>query len=75
MTARPGYNMNSSGRRLPARQMCLIDRLSWHVSAVKRIMQEARELANDPCTDYSAAPLEVCPTRAISALKLTRLAG
>lgn len=22
-------------------------------------MQEARELANDPCTDYSAAPLEV----------------
>ena len=28
--------------------------------AVKRIMQEARELANDPCTDYAAAPLEVC---------------
>lgn len=27
--------------------------------AVKRIMQEARELANDPSTDYSAAPLEV----------------
>ncbi|KAJ8078551.1 hypothetical protein PM082_012834 [Marasmius tenuissimus] len=27
-------------------------------SAVKRIMQEARELANDPSTDYSAAPLE-----------------
>ncbi|KAF9500391.1 UBC-like protein [Pleurotus eryngii] len=27
-------------------------------SAVKRIMQEAKELANDPCTDYSAAPLE-----------------
>jgi ubiquitin-conjugating enzyme E2 J1 len=23
-------------------------------------MQEARELANDPCTDYSAAPLEAC---------------
>jgi hypothetical protein len=22
-------------------------------------MQEARELANDPCTDYHAAPLEV----------------
>jgi len=22
-------------------------------------MQEARELSNDPCTDYSAAPLEV----------------
>ena len=28
--------------------------------AVKRIMQEARELANDPSTEYSAAPLEVC---------------
>ena len=28
-------------------------------AAVKRIMQEARELANDPCTDYTAAPLEV----------------
>ncbi|KAL0570591.1 hypothetical protein V5O48_011374 [Marasmius crinis-equi] len=27
-------------------------------AAVKRIMQEARELANDPSTDYSAAPLE-----------------
>jgi len=27
-------------------------------SAVKRIMQEARELANDTSTDYSAAPLE-----------------
>ena len=29
------------------------------IPAIKRIMQEARELANDPCTDYSAAPLEV----------------
>lgn len=27
--------------------------------AVKRIMQEAKELANDPSTEYSAAPLEV----------------
>ncbi|KAL1741711.1 ubiquitin-conjugating enzyme/RWD-like protein [Schizophyllum fasciatum] len=27
-------------------------------SAIKRIMLEARELANDPCTDYVAAPLE-----------------
>ncbi|ESK92990.1 ubiquitin-conjugating enzyme e2 [Moniliophthora roreri MCA 2997] len=27
-------------------------------AAVKRIMQEARELANDPSSDYSAAPLE-----------------
>ncbi|TFY54892.1 hypothetical protein EVJ58_g8591, partial [Rhodofomes roseus] len=33
-------------------------RLNKNNSAVKRIMQEARELANDPCTDYSAAPLE-----------------
>ena len=30
--------------------------------AVKRIMQEARELANDPSTEYSAAPLEVRAT-------------
>ncbi|KAH7889773.1 UBC-like protein [Phlebopus sp. FC_14] len=27
-------------------------------AAVKRIMQEAKELAHDPCTDYNAAPLE-----------------
>ncbi|KAF9562170.1 UBC-like protein [Agrocybe pediades] len=33
-------------------------KLNKNNSAVKRIMQEARELANDPCTDYSAAPLE-----------------
>jgi len=32
--------------------------LNKNNSAVKRIMQEARELANDPCTDYSAGPLE-----------------
>ncbi|KZT11482.1 UBC-like protein [Laetiporus sulphureus 93-53] len=32
--------------------------LNKNNSAVKRIMQEARELANDPCTDYSAVPLE-----------------
>ena len=25
-------------------------------------MQEARELANDPSTEYTAAPLEVCAT-------------
>jgi len=29
------------------------------LAAVKRILQEARELANDSCTDYHAAPLEV----------------
>jgi hypothetical protein len=27
--------------------------------AIKRIMQEAKELATDPSTDYTAAPLEV----------------
>ncbi|EIM90449.1 UBC-like protein [Stereum hirsutum FP-91666 SS1] len=32
--------------------------LNKNNSAVKRIMQEARELANDPSTEYSAAPLE-----------------
>ncbi|KAI0807235.1 ubiquitin-conjugating enzyme/RWD-like protein [Fomes fomentarius] len=32
--------------------------LNKNNSAVKRIMREARELANDPCTDYTAAPLE-----------------
>ncbi|KAI0747908.1 UBC-like protein [Daedaleopsis nitida] len=32
--------------------------LNKNNSAVKRIMREARELANDPCTDYAAAPLE-----------------
>jgi hypothetical protein len=26
---------------------------------VKRILQEARDLANDPSTDYVASPLEV----------------
>ncbi|KAJ7273504.1 ubiquitin-conjugating enzyme/RWD-like protein [Mycena haematopus] len=32
--------------------------LNKNNSAVKRIMQEARELANDPSPEYSAAPLE-----------------
>ncbi|KAJ2917664.1 hypothetical protein MD484_g2810, partial [Candolleomyces efflorescens] len=32
--------------------------LNKNNSAVKRIMQEARELSNDPSTDYHAAPLE-----------------
>ncbi|KAI6039004.1 UBC-like protein [Pisolithus marmoratus] len=32
--------------------------LNRNNTAVKRIMQEARELASDPCTDYHAAPLE-----------------
>lgn len=38
---------------------CYLDRLTRYYVAVKRIMQEARELSNDPCTDYHAAPLEV----------------
>jgi len=29
-------------------------------TAVRRILQEAKELANDESTDYTAAPLEVC---------------
>ncbi|KAF8841189.1 UBC-like protein [Paxillus ammoniavirescens] len=32
--------------------------LNKNNAAVKRIMQEARELENDSCTDYHAAPLE-----------------
>lgn len=32
--------------------------LNKNNSAVKRIMQEARELSNDPSTDYAAGPLE-----------------
>ncbi|KIY65032.1 UBC-like protein [Cylindrobasidium torrendii FP15055 ss-10] len=32
--------------------------LNKNNSAVKRIMQEAKELANDPSADYTAAPLE-----------------
>lgn len=32
--------------------------LNKNNSAIKRIMQEARELSNDPSTDYCAAPLE-----------------
>ena len=31
-------------------------------TAVRRILQEAKELANDQSTDYTAAPLEVCLT-------------
>ena len=59
MSARPGYNMNSSGahdRNLRRRNHADDP---YPSTAVKRIMQEARELANDPSTDYTAAPLEV----------------
>jgi len=53
--------------------------------AVKRIMQEARELANDPSTDYSAAPLEedifvrtlqaigFCSHRSVDERRLTKI--
>ncbi|KAG6376083.1 ubiquitin-conjugating enzyme/RWD-like protein [Boletus reticuloceps] len=39
--------------------MPAVPSLNKNNAAVKRIMQEARELANDPCTDYHAEPLEV----------------
>lgn len=52
--------MNSSGESSAA----TTSRFSLTAGpAVKRIMQEARELSNDPSTDYTAAPLEVRPTR------------
>lgn len=41
--------------RLPFESKCTIP------AAVKRILQEAKELASDKSTDYTAAPLEVCP--------------
>jgi ubiquitin-protein ligase len=43
------------------------------VVAVKRILQEAKELANDPSSDYSAAPLEVRTSREWSALITSNL--
>jgi len=55
MASASSMNKNNSGR-----YTLLL--LSWYLNscpAVKRIMQEARELANDPSTDYVAAPLEV----------------
>ena len=53
-------NKNNSGMRAFCGGTCT--KLTCiHLQAVKRIMQEARELANDPSTDYFAAPLEVCP--------------
>ena len=33
--------------------------MTFSLLAIKRIMQEAKELASDPSTDYTAAPLEV----------------
>ncbi|KAK7043681.1 hypothetical protein VNI00_008292 [Paramarasmius palmivorus] len=38
--------------------MASVSSMNRNNAAVKRIMQEARELANDPSTDYLAAPLE-----------------
>ena len=57
MAARTGFNKNNSGSS-PVKHRGVQRRLIPD-TAVKRIMQEARELANDPCTDYAAAPLEV----------------
>jgi len=61
----------------PSTRTTRVHPLSLHLSrpvkltlptAVRRILQEAKELANDESTDYTAAPLEVCrnfppPTR------------
>ena len=52
-------NKNNSGRSFDCGVMGRQGVLTSPDAAVKRIMQEARELANDPCTDYHAAPLEV----------------
>ena len=39
--------------------MCTVSSLDLHPwVGVKRILQEARELATDPSNDYHAAPLE-----------------
>jgi hypothetical protein len=62
----PRLNKNNSGETdrlngVLCYAVMLILTWSYH-PAVKRIMQEARELANDPSTEYSAAPLEVRAT-------------
>ena len=59
MAARAGLNKNNSGMFAYPSVELEHGPIDPGV-AVKRIMQEARELANDPCTDYSAVPLEVC---------------
>lgn len=56
MATRSTHNKNNSGS---PRFYSSLSRFSLPYSAVKRILQEARELANDPSTDYVAAPLEV----------------
>ena len=56
--AMPALNKNNSGKNHLPNRLDEALPVARHL-AVKRIMQEARELANDPCTDYSAAPLEV----------------
>ena len=58
MAARAGLNKNNSGVFACPSVELEHGPIDPGV-AVKRIMQEARELANDPCTDYAAAPLEV----------------
>lgn len=55
-TSMSRLNKNNSGK-YPA--ILLHKLLIASTSAVKRILQEAKELANDNCTDYTAAPLEV----------------
>lgn len=55
-------NKNNSGETIVSHASMLIMTPVTHHLAVKRIMQEAHELANDPSTEYSAAPLEVRST-------------
>lgn len=52
-------NKNNAGSPSSSSSHSRSKRIS--LPAVRRILQEAKELANDESTDYTAAPLEVCP--------------
>ena len=69
MATRTQHNKNNSGQpfSVPVDHLLTIPLLA----AVKRILQEARELANDPSTDYVAAPLEVRLSLSLVVHKLT----
>jgi hypothetical protein len=63
MAAPRSLNKNNSGETTKWNRFSIPNHgPGHHHPAVKRIMQEARELANDPSTEYSAAPLEVRAT-------------
>lgn len=55
MASRSSHNKNNAGL-FNTLQHCLYSLNAC--SGVKRILQEARELALDPSNDYHAAPLE-----------------